>query len=259
MAGRGTGLAIGLVIGLLIGAALSYALLSPMTGGTSTTTSATTITSVVTSTATVSLTPSTSTAAASSTSSSTSSQTTGVSSTPSIPPPVAVSLDPKTTAVLVLDYVFCYRSPGCNATLPAIQGLLGNARSAGALVIFTRAPVPKEIVNQTGEMVITNDVGPDKYYNTSLASVLQAQGIKTLVVLGIAANGALLYTAQESCVRKYTVVVPADTVVGSSFVQTYVQYQLLNGPGCSNANNTPLKASGATLSSTSAITFKPAG
>jgi nicotinamidase-related amidase len=172
---------------------------------------------------------------------------------------VAVSLDPKTTAVLVLDYVFCYRSPGCNATLPAIQGLLGNARSAGALVIFTRAPVPKEIANQTGEMVITNDVGPDKYYNTSLASILQAQGIKTLVVLGIAANGALLYTAQESCVRKYTVVVPSDTVVGSSFVQTYVQYQLLNGPGCSNASNTPLKAGGATLSSTSGITFKPAG
>jgi len=158
--------------------------------------------------------------------------------------------------VLVLDYVFCYRMTGCNATLPAIQTLLTSARSAGVPVIYTRAPVPKEIANQTGDVVITNDIGPDKFLNTSLASILQSKGIRTVVIAGIAANGALLYTAQEGCVRHFTVVVPLDTVVGSAYVQGYVPYQLLSGPGCSNPNNTPLSPNHATISTTSAMSFK---
>jgi nicotinamidase-related amidase len=145
---------------------------------------------------------------------------------------------------------------GCNATLPAIQALLSSARSAGSPVVYTRLPIPKEIANQSGDIVITNDIGPDKFLNTSLASTLQSKGIKTVVIAGIAANGALLYTAQESCVRHYTVVVPVDTVVGSAYVQAYVPYQLLSGPGCANPNNTPLSPNHAMMSTTSGITFK---
>ena len=158
--------------------------------------------------------------------------------------------------VLVLDYVFCYRMTGCNGTLSSIQALLTSARSAGVPIIYTRAPIPKEIANQSADTVITNDVGPDKFLNTSLASILQSKGIKTLVMVGIASNGALLYTAQEGCVRHYTVVVPVDTIVGTAYVQGYVPYQLLNGPGCGNANNTPLSPNHATMSTTSGISFK---
>src|SRR4029077_4897529 len=141
-------------------------------------------------------------------------------------------------------------------TLPAVQALLTNARSAGAPIIYTRTPIPKEIANASADTVITNDIGPDKYLNTSLASILQSKGVKTLVIVGIASNGALLYTAQESCVRHFTVVVPEDTLTGSGYVQAYVPYQLLNGPGSGNANNTPLSPNHATLSATSSIAFK---
>jgi nicotinamidase-related amidase len=173
-----------------------------------------------------------------------------------LPAPVSVSVGSQTTAVLVLDYVFCYRMTGCNATLPAIQTLLSNARIAGAPIIYTRTPIPKEVANQSADTVITNDVAPDKFLNTSLASILQSKGIKTLVMVGIASNGALLYTAQEGCARHFTVVVPADTLVGTAYVQTYVPYQLLNGPGCANANNTPLSPNHATLSTSAGISFK---
>jgi nicotinamidase-related amidase len=172
-----------------------------------------------------------------------------------LPLPVAVSVNPKTTALLVLDYVFCARMAGCNATLPAVTNLLSKARAAGVLVIYTKVPIPAVIANQTGDTVITNDVGPDKYLNTSLASILQTHGIKTLVITGVSSTGALLYTAQESCARKFTVVVAADTLFGTAFVQSYVPYQLLNGPGCSNPTNTPLSTSHATLSTTSLISF----
>jgi hypothetical protein len=232
-------LAIGLVVGLVLGAVGGYVALG--TGGVTTATS--TQTSVSTATFTVTL------------SASTASQTSS-STAPSLPSPASVTVDPRTTAVLVLDYVFCYRMAGCNATFPAIQALLANARSAGAPVIYTRTPVPKEIANSSADTVITNDIGPDKYFNTSLASILQSKGVKTLVIVGIAANGALLYTAQESCVRHFTVVIAADTLTGSVYVQSYVPYQLLNGPGCSNANNTPLSPNHATLSTTSGIAFK---
>jgi len=239
---------VGLVIGLVIGGAAGYLLLSPSSGTVTTTTQSVTVPTTVTSATTMTV-----TATASAASTTASSSSTG---TPTIPAPAPVSLDPKTSAVLVLDYVFCYRMTGCNATLPAIQALLTSARSAGVQVIYTRAPVPKEIANQTGDVVITNDIGPDKFLNTSLASLLQSKGIKTVVIAGIAANGALLYTAQESCVRHFTVVVPLDTVVGSAYVQGYVPYQLLSGPGCSNPNNTPLSPNHATISTTSAISFK---
>ena len=248
--GRGVVAIIALVIGLLIGAG-AYAIAQPA----QTTTQTSTSTVVSTTSLPQSTTTVISTIRSTVSTGVTTTVTGGNSSLPSIPSPIAVTLDPKTTAVLVLDYVFCYRMTGCNATLPAVQTLLTNARAAGALVIFTKVPVPKEIANKTGETIITNDIGPDKYYNTSLQTILQSHGIKTVVVTGVAPNGAMLYTAQESCVRHFTVVAAADTLFGTAYVQSYVSFQLLDAPGCSNPSNTPLAAAKATLSTTSLISF----
>ena len=245
----GTGAAaIGIVVGLLIGVAGGYVLSAPAatqttsTQTTTTTVAASTVTAVSTTTATTTITM-------------TGSQSGSNSSFPTLPAPVAVTVNPKTTALLVLDYSYCSRMAGCNATLPIVSAMLNRSRAAGVLIIFTTLPVPPPLTNQTGETVITNATGPDKYYNTSLQSMLQSHGITTVIVAGIAANGALLYTAQESCVRHFTVVVLADTITGTPYVQSYVPYQLLNGPGCSNANNAPLAANKATLSSTTLVTY----
>jgi nicotinamidase-related amidase len=250
MTASGVLLAVGLIIGLVIGAGAAFLIYQPVTvtkttTAVSTTTMVSTATTTAISLATVTQTspPTTVTVSASA------SATSGV---PPLQPPVAVTVDPKTTALLVLDYGFCYRIVGCNASIPAVQNILKNARAAGALVIYTNVPV-KELANQSGEAVITNAVGPEKYLNTSLAAMLQSKGIKNLVITGIAANGALLYTGQESCVKRYNVVIPSDTVVGSDYVVNYVQWQFLNAPGCSNPNNTPLSPNHATLSTTSLI------
>jgi hypothetical protein len=252
--GRGIAAIVGLIIGLVIGAG-AVAIVQP---GATTTTQTNTVTNTTTLPATTTLTTTT-TATSTATSITTTSITTTVTNSssgfPALPAPVAVSVNPKTTALLVLDYVFCARLAGCNATLPAVATLLSKARAAGVLVIYTKVPIPAAIANQTGETVITNDVGPDKYLNTTLASILQSNGIKTLVITGVTSNGALLYTAQESCARKFTVVVAADTLIGTPYVQSYVPYQLLNGPGCSNPTNTPLSAGHATFSTTSLINF----
>src|SRR4029077_9236885 len=116
-------LAIGLVVGLVLGGVGGYVALGP--GSVTTSTS----TQTMVSTASVTVTQSASASSASS------------ASTPALPPPASVSVDPRTSAVLVLDYVFCYRMTGCNATLPAVQALLTNARSAGAPIIYTRTPI----------------------------------------------------------------------------------------------------------------------
>ena len=50
----------------------------------------------------------------------------------------------------------------------------------------------------------------DKFFNTDLNNQLQQAGIKTAVVSGTYANGAVLYTAMELNLRGYTVVVAQD-------------------------------------------------
>ena len=64
------------------------------------------------------------------------------------PPPElkSVTLDPKTTAVLVIDLIkqTCndQRRPRCVASIPKIEKLLATARASGATVIYTLFPSP---------------------------------------------------------------------------------------------------------------------
>src|SRR5579872_4224947 len=63
---------------------------------------------------------------------------------PALPDPVRVTLDPKTTALLVLDYVepICNEQAKCkNQMLPAITPFMARVRKAGMTVAYgTRAP-----------------------------------------------------------------------------------------------------------------------
>ena len=176
---------------------------------------------------------------------------------PSLPTFAPVGLDTKSTALLLLDFTpsICYRRATCNATIPNVQALLTKARNARVPIAYTRIPV-RELSNRTGEVVITNDKGADKFYGTELDAWLRDKGARTVVVVGIAANGAVLYTAFEATLRGYTVVVAADCVVSDSdYVQNYTLFQLLNQPGRSNAENKPLAPSAVTLSAVALIQF----
>jgi nicotinamidase-related amidase len=157
------------------------------------------------------------------------------------PPPPAlksVTVDPKTTALLMLDFMKanCGVRPRCVATLPAVKKLLREARAAKATVIYsffgknTAADIlDPDLAPVAGETSVTSFA--DKFLNTDLDKMLKDKGIATVIVTGTAANGAILYTGSGAALRGLNVIVPVD---GISSVDTYSEqfgtWQLANGP-----------------------------
>jgi nicotinamidase-related amidase len=180
---------------------------------------------------------------------------------PTLPQPVAVTVDAKTTAYLVLDLtsVICAPLPACRATLPAAAALLTKARNAGALVVYSQTPTPgsmvlPEVAPRPGEPTVATRA--DKFFGTVLDDTLKSKGIKTVVIVGSAANGAVLYTAFGANERGYTVVVAVDGISAADpFAVFATQYQLLHQPGFDNRDNKPLVDDRVTLSRTDLITF----
>ena len=161
------------------------------------------------------------------------------------PPPAPaikpVKADPKTTALLMLDFVpndpYCGDGkPRCGATLPAMKRLLGNARIHGAAVIYSVAgkyeasDIAKDVAPAGNEPVVKSKAG--KFLNTDLEKILKEKGIQTVVVTGTAANGAVLYTASGAALRGLKVVVPVDGLSANDlFAEQLTVWQLANGPG----------------------------
>ncbi|HLH25921.1 MAG TPA: cysteine hydrolase [Chloroflexota bacterium] len=181
---------------------------------------------------------------------------------PTIPAPAAVTLDPATTAYLVLDInsAVCGPRPGCQATLPAIAGLLDRARQANVFVVYSNTTAPgttilPEVAPRPDDPVVTSSA--DKFYNTQLDDLLRSHGIRTAIIVGTAANGAVLYTSFDANTRGYTVVVPEDGMSApDDFAVLLTRYQLLNQPGFTNPDNEPLRERAVTLSRTDLISFQ---
>jgi nicotinamidase-related amidase len=163
-------------------------------------------------------------------------------SVPAPPPPQLkpVTVDPKTTALLMLDFMNqnCGKRPACFASLPAMKKLLSVARAAKAPVIYsiiansTTADVMSDVAPLPDEPWVQS--GPDKFLNTDLGKILKEKGIQTVIVTGTASNGAVLFTAAEAAFRGMNVIVPVD---GMSAVEPYADfstaYILLNAPSVS--------------------------
>ena len=182
---------------------------------------------------------------------------------PSPPDPVAVALDPATTALLIFDIIdhICARQPKIREQLvPAIASLLARARQAGVTIAYgTRAAnmstwLP-EIAPAPGDIKIENHA-QDRFYNTDLDKALKAKGITTLILTGWKVSGSVTYTSVGATLRGYTVVVPVDTTSDATDYEIVIgQYQILN-QNSSNATNEALKSKASTLSRTDLITFK---
>jgi nicotinamidase-related amidase len=127
-----------------------------------------------------------------------------------------VKVDPKTTALLMLDFMKqnCGQRPRCIATLPAMKKLLGEARAAKVPVIYsiiansTIADVLPDVAAQPGEPHVLS--GPNKFRNMELETILKDKGITTVIITGTAANGAVLQTAVGAVGRGMNVIVPVD-------------------------------------------------
>ncbi len=179
---------------------------------------------------------------------------------PSLPEPAPVTLEPTSTAFLALDFVdFCTTIPSCVAALPAVQSGLTAARSADLPIIYTTVgggQVLDAIAPQARDQVVAS-FGADKFLNTNLDDLLKNASVQTVVLTGVQANGAVLYTAFEAAARGYTVVVATDGIASRTDFGTFLtEWQLLNGPGTANADNTPLRPKAVTLSRTDLITYQ---
>jgi nicotinamidase-related amidase len=182
---------------------------------------------------------------------------------PALPDPVRVTLNPATTALLVLDYVepICNSQPKCkNEMLPAVTPFFARARQAGVVVAYgTREQnmskwLP-EVAPAPGDIKIVN-TAQDRFYNTDLDKALRAKGITTIIMVGWKVSGSIAYTSVGATVRDYTVVVPVDTTAAATDYETAIGfYQILN-QGNGNLTNQPLKPNAPTLSRTDMITFQ---
>ena len=165
------------------------------------------------------------------------------------PPPVElkkVTVDPSTTAFLVLDLLNAngseQRRPRCVASVPKVTKFLGEARNRKMTVVHSITVTTKvedldpRVAPQAGEPVVQTVA--NKFIRTDLDKILKERGIKTVIVSGTAAQGAVLFTASEAAFLGYKVIVPVE---GSTSELLYgeqaVAWLLANAPGV-GANTT---------------------
>jgi nicotinamidase-related amidase len=182
---------------------------------------------------------------------------------PALPDPVRVTLNPATTALLVLDYVeeICHSQPKCRSQmLPAMTPFMARVRQANMTVAYgTREQnmskwLP-EVAPAPGDIKIVN-TAQDRFYNTDLDKALKAKGITTIIMVGWKVSGSLAYSSVGATLRDYTVVIPVDTTAAATdYEQVIGFYQILN-QGNGNLTNQPLKPKAPTLSRTDMITFQ---
>lgn len=158
---------------------------------------------------------------------------------PDIPITPSVALDPRTTALIVVDMQHDFVSdggslqvPDAQATVPAIADLVRRFRAAGARVVFTQdthrdgdpefAIWPPHAIEGTHGHAIVDELHPlpddtiirkpryDAFYGTPLDHLLRQWRITTLVICGTVANICVHYTASSAALRWYDVVIPRD-------------------------------------------------
>lgn len=154
------------------------------------------------------------------------------------PPPElkSVTLDPKTTALLMIDIIkqTCNMKmrPRCVAMVPKVQKLLTEARDDGVYVIYALFPSPKpatfpnpkisdyvpELAAKGNEPVVTAFV--DKFMlgdkDTGFQKLLKDKGIKTLIPVGVSSHNGVLFTSVMASLRGFDVVVPVDGMAGNN-------------------------------------------
>ncbi len=156
-----------------------------------------------------------------------------------------VTLDAKTTALLVMDFTVqtCTpaRRPRCADSVPKVKKFVEEARAKGALIIYSVAvpkSVPgdilKELTPAAGEEVLP-PLGPDKFINSDLEKTLHDRGITTLVAMGTQAQTSVLHTGGEAALRGFKVIVPVDAMSADDlFPELYTAWHLSTAARISN-------------------------
>jgi nicotinamidase-related amidase len=151
-----------------------------------------------------------------------------------------VTVDPSTTALLLLDImkVGCTARPRCVAAMPMIKQMHDTARAHNMIVWYSLVGMegkatPADVMDpaikpRDGEWY--RQPGPDKFLNSTLDPVLKQAGIKTVIVCGNSFQGATVGTSQEAVQRGYKVIVPVDCSAGEDvYHEQYAAFQLAKG------------------------------
>ncbi len=164
------------------------------------------------------------------------------------PPPELkpVVVDPKTDALLVLDFNGheaadsgpCNKTtkPRCIASLPKVRAAIDKAREKGVFVVYslggrgTAADIWPEVAPREGEPIVKS--GPDKFIATNLRELLDGKGIKRVIVTGTASEGAVLNTAADAAFHGMSIVVPVDGMSSTElYAEQYVAWHMTHAPG----------------------------
>ncbi len=167
---------------------------------------------------------------------------------PAVPELKTVTVDPKTTALLILDFNGAQdptkgpcnvkTKPRCLASVPRVKTLLDQARAKEMLVVFSLAGVGEAqdiataLAPLASEPIVKS--GADKFIGTNLRSILSDKGIKTIVVTGTASEGAVLDTATDAALNGMNIVLPVDGMSSTElYGEQYVAWHMVNAPGVS--------------------------
>ena len=159
---------------------------------------------------------------------------------PQAPELKPVTIDPAHTALLVLDLQKnnCHpeRRPRCVNAIPKIQTLIESARKNGISVAYslTSKAGPEDILDavtpQPSEHIVKSSV--DKFFGTDLENYLRKADIQTVIIVGTAAEGAVLHTTAGAAMRGFDAVVPVDGLSSSIiYAEQYTVWHLANSPG----------------------------
>ena len=160
------------------------------------------------------------------------------------PPPAPelkpVTVDPKTTALLVLDFMKanCGVRPRCVAAVPNVKKLIDAARAHNMFIAYNltgQNPKVEDMVDpslapRAGEHLIKNGRGANKWYNSDLEQALKDKGITTVIISGTSAQGAVAGSAQGATERGFKAIVPVDGMASEdAFNELYAAYHLAKG------------------------------
>jgi len=160
--------------------------------------------------------------------------------TPPAPELKSVTIDPKTTALLLLDFMKnnCGQRPRCLASVPNVKKILDAARAHNMFVAYNltgQTPKIEDMVDpslapRTGEHLIKNGRGANKWYNSDLEPALKGRGITTVIISGTSAQGAVAGSTQGATERGFKAIVPVDGMASEeAFNELYAAWHLAKG------------------------------
>ena len=156
------------------------------------------------------------------------------------PKPVTINADKSALLVLELSEHLANPEYFGAPLVPGVTRLLERARASGILIVFT-VPHPFKgtpygkvysgFERRASEALFFPD-GFDKFSDGKLQTLLSMYGIETLVITGIKANMAILYTASRAATEYgYKVVIPVDGIaVLTDYEKEYTLYQFRRYP-----------------------------